>query len=277
MSSVAIPILVPCLWCNLLSLQPSFPPAVMSALLPLWTPSKTFEMLAVRDLQSRLLDQLSSLPLCLLGDSSTGVDFVLRPDPRPVGVDISYALPGNLSPFEPVVMGCVKRIEDGGPHFMTLELVIPPYAPLAVASFFCKQTALLAGILAANMDHIDPQAVYEDVIPWSVGPSTSIMVGHGDRIFVGVPDSATVVRNTPRRVFSCSFSDARSVSPDSSTASTLSSTDIEDDGILHVRVGDLVAVKCYLNCKDCPRPPVGSCPSVVRVCGITALEVEVIV
>ncbi|KAJ6473624.1 hypothetical protein C8R47DRAFT_1076596 [Mycena vitilis] len=231
-----------------------------------------YSILVARERYGRLLERLFSLPAHLLSVSAIGRDFVARVTPHPrFGAVVCYVLPEDSTVFEPVLTGAVKSVHYRDSGAARLILTTPPNATHDMDVFYWNQVACLS-TAAVQQVRAGSNSISDSVLNWTLGPTADVAY-----IFVDLdPETkrTQVERSTPARccrTFGLSHFKQASTSSGSSS-STLSSTDLPLPAAISVEEGDLVVVKCRLQCRDELQSS-----ALLRVFGVRATHVEVLV
>ncbi|KAJ7921238.1 hypothetical protein B0H13DRAFT_1866846 [Mycena leptocephala] len=247
------------------------------------TPTSLSQFLA-QERHMRLLRRLHESSQCLLASSNPNNDCIARVRRAPTGGEIADFLSiSSERLFECIIVGSV--LSSSGVRSLHLALGLPPLSSPEMDLFFRKQIAFLEAIFLSREQTADISIVLEDVIPWTMGLSSTLATAS---ISINVPDDANVghfagpktqIRlNTPTRAFLPCPSSGSSTSSALSSA-TLSSTDepISAHQRLSPSDGDLLAALCTLHSRDFPRPSTCGRPTFVRVYTLTASCIEILV
>ncbi|KAJ6451381.1 hypothetical protein C8R47DRAFT_1229850 [Mycena vitilis] len=239
-----------------------------------------FAFLAAQSFHGRVLDRLYASPLCLLAECQFDRDFVRRV----VNVvdnceSFVFVYPRTVDIFQPVLLGEISGIHYGGGGFKTIELKVPLNAGHRMDSFFWNQAACLDDLLAV-LAVLRRGVILDDLIGWTVTPSDLHTRQARRRIYIDVSPSVHVRRTTPTRLLGC-LDPIVSCSSDSlASSSTLSSSHSFvqcHETPPAFSVGDLVVVECDLRCRDYPSPLDAAQPTVIRVCSLSAVRLDVLV
>ncbi|KAJ6560617.1 hypothetical protein DFH09DRAFT_1483270 [Mycena vulgaris] len=263
------------------------------------------------DKQQRVLERLRSLPIHLLADCVFDQDFycsTVQAGNISTGGRVVRYVPSaascrskgirSLTEFRPVVVGYVKRVLSMGPvGGVVVHLGFPsdPGHLMDVALF--NQLACLRSVAATDSGKIQDPSMFEDILPCTAAV-TGVDPAYSPTVIVEIPLDAAAsavscpslsaltslqIRHAlPSKTFSwVGLQAAGAASPSSvASSSTLSSTSdacIPSQERDPIAEGDLVAVYCALRSTDYPRSDDASADPFIRVYGLDALAVDVVV
>ncbi|KAJ7606481.1 hypothetical protein DFH06DRAFT_1149948 [Mycena polygramma] len=223
-----------------------------------------FPAIVASQFYSNLLSRLRSLPFPLVAEIEFGREFqpvVLSTVNRCEHYSFVHVQGGPV--FEPLVVGGIADVHDGGHGFVTLELGVPTHSMQDLDVLFWNQVASLDGVLA-GMYSSHAGALIREFVRWCHGPFVSVANADNHRIFVEVPPCVPVVRNTPSRTLNGLSSSSSDSLHSIASSSTLCSVEDDSASATAFALGDVLVISVQLHCRDFPRPSRCTAREIVR-------------